>query len=147
MPARVRATWLKNLQFEASIKDFPKFIMDEPEQFHGDDTGPSSIELMLSGIAGCIGTSFIYCLNRFGCKYDGLVVETTGEIHHNAQNLLRITNIGISMEIKADTDDEDNLENIQVCYEHFAKYCVVTKSVEQGIPFDLKLNFKSSKND
>ena len=142
MPAKCRVEWKKNLQFEAAIKDFPKFIMDEPEAFHGNDEGPSSIEMLLSGIAGCIGTSFIYCLNRFKCIYTGLVVESSGEIHHNAQNLLRITNIGINMEIKTDTSDDDNLENIQVCYEHFAKYCVVTKSVEQGIPFNLQLNFK-----
>ena len=144
MPAKCRVEWKKNLQFEAAIKEFPKFIMDEPESFHGDDEGPSSIEMLLSGIAGCIGTSFIFCLNRFKCKYKGLVVEATGEIHHNAQHLLRITNIGLSMEIKTDVNDEDNLENIQVCYEHFAKYCVVTKSVEQGIPFNLKLDFKNT---
>ena len=143
MPAKARVEWKKNLQFEATIKHFPSFIMDEPEAFHGDDEGPSSIEMLLSGIAGCIGTSFIYCLNRFKCKYNGLIVEATGEIHHNAQHLLRITNIGLTMEIKTNTEDEDNLENIQVCYEHFAKYCVVTKSVEQGIPFNLKLDFKS----
>ena len=143
MPAKARCEWKKNLQFEASIKDFPTFIMDEPVAFHGNDEGPSSIEMLLSGIAGCIGTSFIYCLNRFKCEYIGLIVESNAEIHHNAQNLLRITNIGINMEIKTDTQDEDNLENIQVCYEHFAKYCVVTKSVEQGIPFNLQLNFKS----
>ncbi len=140
MPTEAHLTWTSNLGFEAEVKDFPTIVIDEPQQFHGDDRGPSSIEYLCVGIGGCMGTSLVYCLKRFKATFSKLAVKAAAEIHHVPPNrMLRVTALHVNFTITPNPATDDNIENIKECYEHFAKYCVVTQSVKQGIPFDIKL--------
>ncbi|MHA1143759.1 MAG: OsmC family protein [Candidatus Helarchaeota archaeon] len=142
IPIKARLKWLSNLGFEAKIKEFPPIILDEPPDFKGDDRGPSAVEMLLVGIGGCIGTSFVYCLKRFGVKFKALDLDVSGEIHHVPPDLLlRITRTHIVLKITPLTDSQEDREQIESCFDYFAKYCIVSKSVEKGIPFDLDLNF------
>ncbi len=42
--------WTNNLGFEAKVKDFDTILLDDPAQFHGDDRGPSSLEVLCVGV-------------------------------------------------------------------------------------------------
>ena len=140
MPTKASLTWTNNLGFKAVVKEYPPLDVDEPAQFHGDDRGPSSLEYLCVGIGGCMGTSLVYCLKRFKATFSELKVEAAAEIHHVPPNrMLRVTALHVDFHITPDPQTPDNIENIQECYEHFAKYCVVTQSVKQGIPFDIQL--------
>lgn len=140
MPTKATLKWTNNLGFEAIVKDFNKITVDEPKQFHGDDRGPSSLEFLCVGIGGCMGTSLVYCLKRFKATFSELQVNAAAEIHHVPPNrMLRVTALHVDFRITPDPATQDNIDNINECYEHFAKYCVVTQSVKQGIPFDIKL--------
>ena len=147
MPTEAFLTWTKNLGFEAKVErndNFPTLIVDEPQQFHGDDSGPSSIEYLCVGIGGCMGTSLVYCLKRFKATFSKLTVKAAAEIHHVPPNrMLRVTALHVNFKITPDPATPDNIENIKECYEHFAKYCVVSKSVQMGIPFDTNLNVEN----
>ncbi|MHA1378857.1 MAG: OsmC family protein [Candidatus Helarchaeota archaeon] len=144
MPTEAFLTWTSNLGFEAKVErneNFPNIIIDEPQRFHGDDRGPSSLEYLCVGIGGCMGTSLVYCLKRFKATFSKLSVRATAEIHHVPPNrMLRVTALHVKFGITPDPPTQDNIDNIKECYEHFAKYCVVTQSVKQGIPFDIKMD-------
>ncbi|NVM02590.1 MAG: OsmC family protein [Candidatus Helarchaeota archaeon] len=140
MPTKATLRWTSNLGFTANVKQFQELVVDEPQQFHGDDRGPSSLEYLCVGIGGCMGTSLVYCLKRFKATFSELQVDAAAEIHHVPPNrMLRVTALHVDFHITPDPATQDNIDNINECYEHFAKYCVVTQSVKQGIPFDIKL--------
>ncbi|MHA1231148.1 MAG: OsmC family protein [Candidatus Helarchaeota archaeon] len=143
MPARAIAELQDNITFKVKIKDFPEFLMDEPVEFHGNDRGPSSIEFLCTAVAGCNGTSFKFCLDKFGIEVNKMIVIAEAEMHHvdvDGRSLLRITNlhVKIDVELKNKDDEEDLLE----CFDVYKKYCVVSGSITKGIPMDISLNHK-----
>ena len=143
MPTRVKATLIENIAFKVNVKDFPEFIMDEPKSFHGNDMGPSAGEFLLVSIAGCQGVSFMFCLQKFGIEVEEIVVNVESKMTHvfrekyerEILNIVKI-NVVIDVKLKDPEDEEDLLE----CFEVYRKYCVVTTSVEHGIPYSVELN-------
>lgn len=70
-------------------------------------------------------------------------LDVSGEIHHVPPDLLlRITRTHVTISITPLTETQDDKDQIQSCFDYFAKYCIVSKSVERGIPFDLDLAVK-----
>ncbi len=140
MPSRATAELQDNITFRVKIKNFDEFLMDEPKSFHGNDNGPSSIEFLCTAVAGCQGTSFKFCLDKFGIDLEKMIIVAEAEMHHvdeNGRKFLRITNINvnITVELKNPDDEEDLLE----CFDVYKKYCVVSSSIIKGIPIDVKL--------
>ena len=143
MPTRIEAKWLEGMAFQVKVKDFPEFIMDEPKSFHGNDLGPSAGEYLLVSIAGCQGVSFQFCLQKFGIEVEEMVVTVESKMTHvfrekyerEILNIVKI-NVMIDVTLKNPEDEEDLLE----CFEVYKRYCVVTTSVERGIPYEVKLN-------
>ncbi|NVM52062.1 MAG: OsmC family protein [Candidatus Helarchaeota archaeon] len=143
MPTQVKATWVENIAFKVNVKDFPEFIMDEPKSFHGNDLGPSAGEFLLVSIAGCQGVSFMFCLQKFGIEVEEIVVNVESKMAHvfrekYEREILNIVKIDVVIDVKLkDPEDEEDLLE---CFEVYRKYCVVTTSVEHGIPYEVKLN-------
>lgn len=141
MPARATATLMDNITFKVKIKEFPEFIMDEPEQFHGDNNGPSSIEYLCVAVAGCQGTSFKFCLDKFDIKLEKMVVIVEAEMHHveeDGRQMLRITNLHIKIDVDLKNPEEDE-EDLYECFAVYKKYCVVSASIIKGIKLDIAL--------
>ena len=143
-----RMTWRKErgaLSFDGEVRHFPKVICDEPPEFHGSDTGPSSIEYLLLAIGACQGTSFGFAIDKYDAKIKNLEIEVKGDMHHidrhgnldKERGLLRLIGVEITFYIEPEENidnPEENLENIDMAFRAFKKYCVVTESVNRGIP-------------
>lgn len=143
MPTRVKATLIENIAFKVNVKDFPEFIMDEPKSFHGNDMGPSAGEFLLVSIAGCQGVSFMFCLQKFGIEVEEIVVNVESKMTHvfrekYEREILNIIKINVVIDVKL--KDPENEEDLLECFEVYRKYCVVTTSVEHGIPYSVELN-------
>ena len=143
MPTRVEAKKLENIAFRVKVKDFPEFIMDEPKAFHGDDRGPSAGEYLLVSIAGCQGVSFQFCLQKFGIEVEDMTVIVESKMTHvfrekYEREILNIVKINVQFDVKL-KDPEDE-EDLMECFEVYRRYCVVTTSVENGIPYEVTLN-------
>ena len=140
MPARATAKLINNITFNVKIKDFPEFKMDEPKEFHGNNNGPSSIEYLCVAVAGCQGTSFQYCLQKFDIELNNMEVICEAEIHHideDGRSLLRITDLHVK--IKTDLKNPDDKEDLIECFEVYKKYCVVSASIIKGITLNISL--------
>ena len=61
---KVFLDYTKDLHFKASVREFKGLDVDEPVSFHGTNLGPSAVEYLLIGIGGCLGTTFLYCLQK-----------------------------------------------------------------------------------
>ena len=156
MPLIAKMNWKKErgaLSFDATVRHFPTLIADEPPEFHGDDTGPSSIEYLLIAIGACQGTSFGFAIDKYNAKVEDMEIFVKGDMHHvdkhgqldKDKGLLRLINIDISFTIEPEDNSEENLENIDMAFRAFKKYCVVTESVRQGIPS--KISYTIEKKD
>ncbi|MFX1296856.1 MAG: OsmC family protein [Promethearchaeota archaeon] len=144
MPTRVTATKLENIAFKVKIKDFPEFIMDEPESFHGNNRGPSAGEYLLVAIAGCQGVSFQFCLQKFGIEVEEMIVIVESKMTHvfrekYERKILNIVKINITIDVKLKNQDDE--EDLLECFKVYKKFCNVTTSVEYGIPYEVKLNY------
>jgi len=108
---KVSLNYTENLHFKASARQFNEFNVDEPTSFHGTDLGPSSVEYLLIGIGGCLGTTFIYCLQKRNVKMKSVEIEVDGKLSH---------------------------EDINLCIKKFREYCIVSNSIANGLPINVQ---------
>lgn len=136
---KVSLNYTENLHFKASARQFNDFNVDEPTSFHGTDLGPSSVEYLLIGIGGCLGTTFIYCLQKRNVKMKSVEIEVDGKLSHvGPKLLLRLTKVDV--EIKFIPEENTSSEDINFCIKNFREYCIVSNSIANGININVNCN-------
>ncbi|MBY9015991.1 MAG: OsmC family protein [Candidatus Lokiarchaeota archaeon] len=127
----------RNLHFKASVRNFKDFNVDEPESFHGTDLGPSAVEYLLVGIGGCLGTTFIYCIQKRNIELNEFKVLVEGKLTHvGPKKLLRLVNVDVEM--KFSVKETTSKESINKCVKDFRENCIVSNSITDGLP--IKVN-------
>jgi len=140
---KVRLNYENNLNFKATVREFENFVLDEPESFHGDDLGPSPIEYFLTGIGGCLGSTFTYCFQKKGITLESLEIDIDGKIKHLLPHMhLRLTEIEV--DFKYSIKDDFPEEEINYCITEFKNFCPIYDSLAKG--FLIKTNFIKKKN-
>ncbi|MHA1732883.1 MAG: OsmC family protein [Promethearchaeota archaeon] len=130
---KITAKWMGGVGFQAKVRHFPEVWIDEPKEFHGDDRGISSVEYLMVGIAGCLGSSITYCFRNMDIAVSDIDIEVEAKLHHpEPGHPLRIVKLTAKLDVKLEPDQDEEL--VALCHEKFKKYCVVTQSVIQGIP-------------
>jgi putative redox protein len=138
---KVTLKYSENLHFTASARHFDGIHLDEPESFHGTDIGPSPVEYFLIGIGGCLGSTFTYCLQKQEVEIDALEVVVDGQLKHVGPNMsLKLVNI--EAEILFTAKDGKLSGKIEQCIKTFRDYCIVSNSITQGVPLDVKVSQK-----
>lgn len=136
---KVSLNYTENLHFKASARQFNEFSVDEPTSFHGTDLGPSSVEYLLIGIGGCLGTTFIYCLQKRNIKMKSVEIVVDGKLSHvGPKMLLRLTKV--DAEIKFKPEENASSEDIKLCIKNFREYCIVSNSIADGININVNCN-------
>jgi len=136
---KVSLNYTENLHFKASVRQFNDFNIDEPTSFHGTDLGPSSVEYLLIGIGGCLGTTFMYCLQKRNVKMKSVEIEIDGKLSHvGPKLLLRLTKVDV--EIKFIPEENASSEEIFECIKNFREYCIVSNSIADGLPINVNCN-------
>jgi uncharacterized OsmC-like protein len=133
---KVLLDYTKDLYFKASARKFKNLNVDEPVSFHGTDLGPSAVEYLLIGIGGCLGTTFIYCLQKRNIELEMFKVVVDGKLSHTGPKmLLRLVNVDVDLEFTP-KETSSNAE-INRCIKEFAEYCIVTNSIANGLPINV----------
>ena len=139
---KVLLDYAKDLHFKASARNFKDINVDEPASFHGTDLGPSAVEYLLIGIGGCLGTTFIFCLQKNNIELETFEVVVDGNVSHTGpKNRLRLENVDVDLKFtpkEASSDFEINR-----CVKEFTQYCLVTNSIANGLP----INVNCKKNE
>lgn len=136
---KVSLTYNSNLHFKASVRNFENLNVDEPESFHGTDLGPSAVEYLLIGIGGCLGTTFIYCLQKRELELNEFSVLVDGKLAHvGPKNHLRLVNVDVDM--KFSVKESTSKESINSCVKDFKENCIVSNSIANGIPIGVNCN-------
>ncbi len=113
-------------------KDFPELLFDEPESVSGGlDQYPNASRVLTAAVANCLSASFTFCANKMRVPVIELETTASCTTDRNEEGYLRIKNI--SVEIHPTFDSEAEGKKQKRCIDIFRNYCVVSKSVEEGI--------------
>ncbi|MHA1793023.1 MAG: OsmC family protein [Promethearchaeota archaeon] len=138
---KVKLKWDENICFKGQTRNFSNIIIDEPEDFHGTNKGPSAVEYLAFGIGGCLGSSFMFCLKKMEVSIKDLEIILDVKLTHvdegNGFTPLRIVNIIANLEVTLENNEDHDI--LDLCISSFKKYCSVTASVIKGIPVDVKV--------
>ncbi|MFX1274552.1 MAG: OsmC family protein [Promethearchaeota archaeon] len=128
----------ENLHFVAKTRHFDTIHIDEPESFHGTDLGPSSVEYILIGIGGCLGSTLSFCLKKKKIEIKDLEIIIGGTLKHEGPNK-RLRIVRVNAEIFLATENSDSDEQVGFCINNFLEHCVVSNSIIPGFPIDVKV--------
>ena len=110
--------------------------MDEPEPV-GGDSGPNASKVLAAAMGNCLTASLLFCLQKARAKVGDVETKVDGVVRRNGKGRWRITeiNVEISPEVGEEYDSQ-----YKRCLGLFEEFCVVSKSVEQGIPINVKVS-------
>lgn len=98
-----RVTWVKGRQFVGETGSGHGLVLDTPLEAGGGGTGPSPMELILLGQAGCTGIDVVFILERMKKEVSAVDVEVEGtravqepKIYTNLEVVYRVRGRGLA---------------------------------------------------
>jgi uncharacterized OsmC-like protein len=125
-------------QFEVDFKlpEVDEFVVDEPPDIGGEGRGPNASRLLASALGFCLSASLTFCLRKSRLEVKNIKTKVRGTIRRNKEGYWRIN--GIQVEISPSFEPDTPQNKIERCKEIFERYCIVSESVRQGIPVEVK---------
>lgn len=112
----------------------PSLLTDEPPPL-GEHRGPNPARLLAAAIGSCLSASLTFCLNRANLQLAGLTSEVHTELTRNERRRLRIGKVRVLLHPSL----PDAGPKVTECLDNFEDFCVVTESVRQGIPVEVRV--------
>ena len=117
------------------IKEYD-FKMDEPEPV-GNNTGPNASLVLAAAMGNCLTASLLFCLNKARAEVGRIETNVEGKMHRNDKGRWRISEINV--EINPEINTEEFASQYDRCYKLFEDFCIVSKSIEEGIPINVEV--------
>jgi uncharacterized OsmC-like protein len=113
-------------------------LITDEEAPLGKGIGPNPSMLLSAAMGNCLSSSLLFCLKRARAEVKGMKTRANAKMTRNEKGRWRITEMDV--EINAEVDKE-YVSQMERCIAIFEEFCIVSKSVEQGIPFKVKVNW------
>jgi uncharacterized OsmC-like protein len=118
---------------EVHTQKFRGLKLDMPTKFGGKGRHPCPDELFLSGVAGCLLTTFLYFKKKLKINIEGLEIVISGTLRAGSEGY-RISGIRAIISARARRSDE---MNVRRCIELAREYCHITRTLEKVIPIEI----------
>ena len=112
------------------------FTMDEPEPV-GGNTGPNASKVLAAAMGNCLTASLMFCLNKARAEVGGIETNVEGKMRRNEKGRWRISEINV--EISPEIDMDEFSSQYDRCNKLFEDFCIVSKSIEEGIPINVEV--------
>jgi uncharacterized OsmC-like protein len=110
-------------------------VVDEPPPL-GEGAGPNPARLVATALGHCLASSLRYCLER--ARVAGQVsAEVEVEVRRNDRGRWRIARAQAQLDLSG--VDPAQRPAVDRCLQLFEDFCIVTASVRQGIPVDVRV--------
>jgi uncharacterized OsmC-like protein len=110
--------------------------MDEPAPI-GSDTGPNASKVLAAAMGNCLTASLMFCLQKARAEIGEIETKVEGKMRRNEKGRWRIA------EVNVEISPEINLDEYQSQYDRctglFEDFCIVSKSIEEGIPINVEV--------
>ncbi|MCR1871556.1 OsmC family protein [Mammaliicoccus lentus] len=124
----IKSIWQGNKTFTAQSKFGHDIISDAPAASGGDDNGPSPVELMLSGLAGCTGIDVTNIMKER--LADVTKFEITVDDEREDTTSRAVKNVTLTFDVEGEVDLKKLKRAISLSVE---KYCTVAHSLKASI--------------
>ena len=111
-------------------------ILDEPEPV-GGATGPNASRVLAAAIGNCLSASLLFCLQRSKAEVKGMRATVRGVRARNEEGRWRIREMEVELTPEV---AEEHGKQLERCVEIFENFCIVSQSVRQGIPINVRVN-------
>ena len=112
------------------------FKMDEPDPV-GGDVGPNASKVLAAAMGNCLTASLLFCLNKARAEVGGIETNVEGRMRRNEKGRWRIAEINV--DISPEMDMEYFGSQYERCSKLFEDFCIVSKSIEEGIPVNVQV--------
>jgi uncharacterized OsmC-like protein len=142
---KILSVELERLQDYSFKVDFGKegieaLMTDEGEPL-GKGAGPTPSMLLAAAMGNCLSSSLLFCLQKARAQCTGMKTRVDAKMTRNEKGRLRITEVSVELTPEVDVEYVSQMERCIALHQDF---CVVSKSVERGIPLKVKVNWASS---
>ena len=110
--------------------------MDEPEPV-GMNSGPTASKVLAAAMGNCLTVSLLFCLQKARAEVGDIETKVDGVIRRNDKGRWRVAEIDV--EISPEVGEEYDSQ-YRRCLGLFEEFCTVSKSIEEGIPLNVKVN-------
>lgn len=127
---------LEDYRFEADFgDDIPPLQVDEPPPL-GAGAGPNPSRLLAVAVGNCLAASLLFCLGKSRVEVQEMRAEVRGELRRNERQRLRIGRLEVDLHLAVSEEDAPRLKR---CLGLFEDFCVVTATVRQGVPVQVRV--------
>ncbi len=113
-----------------------EFTMDEPAPV-GDDSGPNASKVLAAAMGNCLTASLMFCLQKARAEIGEIETKVEGKMKRNEKGRWRIAEVNV--EISPEIDLEVFQSQYDRCHGLFEDFCIVSKSIEEGIPINVEV--------
>lgn len=115
-------------------------ITDEGEP-SGKGSGPTPSMLLAAAMGNCLSSSLLFCLQKARAQVKGLKTKVDAKMTRSEKGRWRITEVAVELTPEVEREYVSQMDR---CIVLFQDFCIVSKSVEQGIPLKVKVNWANS---
>jgi organic hydroperoxide reductase OsmC/OhrA len=88
-----------------------------------------------------MSSSLLFCLQKARAQVKGMKTRVDAKMTRNEKGRWRITEVAVELTPEVEREYVSQMER---CVAIFDDFCIVSKSVEQGIPVKAKVNWVNS---
>ena len=132
---QVNTTWCGKRNFISECPSGFEIKMDATENYGGDGQGLTPMELILAGVAGCIGIDVTMLLGKNLENITKIDIQTEGS--RREEMPASFTEIKTTFIVEGEIDAQRFWKAIRLGHK---KYCAVSASLKTEITYNLKLN-------
>jgi organic hydroperoxide reductase OsmC/OhrA len=128
---------VSDYEFRVRFDDtaIPDLITDETSPL-GGDAGPNPSRLLGTAVANCLAASLLFALRKYKNAPGTVGAKARVTLTRNEHNRLRITHIGVDLQL---ADKAEVLAHLDRALAQFEDFCIATQSVRQGIKVDVSV--------
>lgn len=125
-----KAEWKKNYQVRVDVRKF-EIDVDEPPQYHGEDTGMMPTELFISSLASCFCMALVFVAKKKRISITDMRVDVSAEADtKNFRYSKLIVKVMSSI-------PESKLEEM---IGQAKNYCYVSNTISHSCPIEYKIS-------
>ncbi|HME51383.1 MAG TPA: OsmC family protein [Candidatus Lokiarchaeia archaeon] len=137
-------SWEKDLIFKLDFKgipNVPELHVDDTNKILDEMVGVSPARLLASAVAGCLSSSFLFCISKRNVQLDEFTAEAEAILGRNNEGRLRV--LEITVNLIPFSSDPAVTKRLTECKKVFEKFCTITESVRNGIKVTVNVNTNS----
>jgi len=129
---------LDGFRFEVDfgLEGVPPMVMDEPAPV-GGDSGPNASKVLAAAMGNCLTASLLFCLQKARAEVGGIETRVNGVLKRNEQGRWRVAQVDVEIAAEVPAEFQGQFER---CSGLFEDFCVISRSIEQGIPINVKVS-------